>query len=635
MKKFVWGIVLLLIIPIGVKAADIDYTISNQYIKADIEENGDLTIQELVVLDGTFNGYEKTLMYANSLLEDEEAIYNARSLSLISLKAKYVSDVSFDTFLDDDFTTLTKNEAAYVGSKGFYQEKNEFNGYTYRLYYPAKNNKVAFLITYKLEKAVVLHDDFAELYWNFISPNDYDDINDVIVRVNLPKADNSSLFRLWLHTDLAGYISKNENDDGVEASIQVLDSASYFDIRLTFDKNIITDTSNLKTSDMTLEEIIEVETSRANIANNLRKELKAKRTFTIVSTILLYGAFIGLSIYIYFKYGKSPKSGYFSKYNREFIDDYNVEVVDYLMNRKITPNAMSASIMNLIYKKNISALEYLDEKSKKNEKDYIFTLENMDNINDSEKILIDFLFDNVGKDKVNSENKKQFTTIDLKKYANGTKTCNTFINSYTKWKNNVLEKAKNENFYITSATPKILGIVMIIITFLLVVYASSYEVQFAPTYFLIFLAILFLIYCLIVYKKTERGSLHYDKWKAFKNFLDDFGTFELKELPEVVLWERYLVYATVFGLAQKVQKSMNVKIQELDINNINYFPSYVYINMGNTITSSVNNAISNAYQRQAANYANTHSASSSGGGFGGGASFGGGFGGGGSSGHGF
>ena len=39
---------------------------------------------------------------------------------------------------------------------------------------------------------------------------------------------------------------------------------------------------------------------------------------------------------IYFKYGKSPKSGYYSKYNREFIDDYNVEVIDYLMNRGIT-----------------------------------------------------------------------------------------------------------------------------------------------------------------------------------------------------------------------------------------------------------------------------------------------------------
>jgi ribonucleoside-diphosphate reductase alpha chain len=40
----------------------------------------------------------------------------------------------------------------------------------------------------------------------------------------------------------------------------------------------------------------------------------------------------------------------------------NVEVIDYLMNSNITPNAMSASIMNLIYKKNIKAEKILEQK---------------------------------------------------------------------------------------------------------------------------------------------------------------------------------------------------------------------------------------------------------------------------------
>jgi len=108
-------------------------------------------------------------------------------------------------------------------------------------------------------------------------------------------------------------------------------------------------------------------------------------------------------------------------------------------------------------------------------------------------------------------------------------------------------------------------------------------------------------------------------------------------LPEIVLWERYLVYATIFGLADKVQRDMNVRIKELGLQDFDtgYYPSFVYINLGNTINNSINNAISSAYSRQSANYANSHSSSSSGGGFGGGFSSGGGFGGGGSSGHGF
>ena len=341
-----------------------------------------------------------------------------------------------------------------------------------------------------------------------------------------------------------------------------------------------------------------------------------------------------LGIYLYYKYGKSPKSGYYSKYNREFIDDYNVEVIDYLMNRKITPNAMSASIMNLIYKKNISASEIANTgKSKK--KDYSFVLEKMDNTNESEQILIDFLFHKVGKSKKNEDGKQEFTTIDLKAYASGTKTCETFVSSYTKWKNNILKLGKNENFYDSSSKPKLIGFLVLAISFILIFLATQWGVDYFLTYLCAPAGIIFFIYSLMLIKKTKKGSEHYDKWKAFKNFLNDFGTFDIKELPEIALWERYLVYAVIFGLADKVQKSMNVKIKELDITDTTYYPSFYYYNFTPTINSSVSQAISSAYSRQAANYANSHSSSSSGGGFGGGFSSGGGFGGGGGGGRGF
>ena len=342
---------------------------------------------------------------------------------------------------------------------------------------------------------------------------------------------------------------------------------------------------------------------------------------------ILIGVVLILGVFVYLKYAKSPKSGYYSKYNREFIDDYNVEVIDYLMNRKISPNALSASIMNLIYKKNIKVEEI---KGKKKNKDYIFTLENTQNLNDSEKLLVDFLFDTVGK-KTGEDGKKTFTTINLKNYADGTKTCNTFIKSYTNWKNSVLEDGVNEDFFETSSTPKVLGVIVLLIAIYLLMYIINNGIDYVFSYIAIFLAVIFFLFTLVVYKKTKKGSLHYAKWKAFKNFLNDFGAFDLKELPEIILWERYLVYATVFGLANKVEKSMNVHINEIDTSTlgIDYYPIFYYINISPIINNSINSAINTAYNRQAANYANTHSSYSSGGGFGGGFSSGGGFGGGG------
>lgn len=641
MKKVILSLFLFLFVPNIVDAAN--YTITDQLIQAEIQENGDLRVSELIVMDGTFNGYIKELSYANELLTDEyttnyenSAIYNASGIELISIQGKNVDHVSFDTFSDTDFQDFILDYGAQNGDTLKYTVNTRYDGYDYTLYYSSHQDKVAFLITYMVDQVVVLHEDVAEVYWNFITPNDYDDINNVQVKVLLPDRDDTDSFRVWAHGDLSGEVNKLDDHSGVLAVIPHMEPSSVLDIRLTFDRNLITDTSKVKTSGVTaLDGIIEVENQRAEVANNLRDQLRKERNFAIgYSWVLLVVILVG-SIFVYFKYGKSPKASYYSKYNREFIDDYNVEVIDYLMKRQITSNALSASIMNLIYKKNISAKEI--ENDKKKTKDYEFTLENVDRLSGSENILVGFLFDTVGGGKLNEKSQKTFTTKDLKKYASGTKTCNQFIKSYTAWKDSVLKEGEEQKFFETSNVPKLVGIIIFLLAIFLLFFIIYNGVDYVLSYIVIFLAIIFFICSFVIYKKTVKGSEHYARWKAFRNFLNDFGAFDIKELPEIILWERYLVYATIFGLAETVEKSMNVRISEMDLSQVSadYYPMFFYIHVGPVIHSSVNNAITSAYNRQAANYANTHSSRSSGGGFGGGFSSGGGFGGGGSSGHGF
>ena len=134
---------------------------------------------------------------------------------------------------------------------------------------------------------------------------------------------------------------------------------------------------------------------------------------------------------------------------------------------------------------------------------------------------------------------------------------------------------------------------------------------------------------------TNKGREHFLRWKAFKNFLKDFGQFKDKDVPEVKLWERYLVYATIFGLAKEVQKSMNVYLTDIDEVSRSYVPVYMYHNY--YISDRINHTVATSYTGSQNRIAaiNAASASSSGSGFGGGFSGGGGFGGGGGSGHGF
>lgn len=635
MKKL-YLFLILLIFPF-IAHAEVDYDITDYYITSDIEVAGGLKIKELVVLDGTFNGYERNIVYRNDSLEEWKAgnvnfekssIYNAVGIDNLKVAAMKVNgDVSFDT-MKNISNYASEVDSANLGESNVYTTTKNSNGIDVRMYMPANNEKVAFYLEYVVANAVVMHNDVAELYFPFIGDKFSDDIDNVNVQVFLPAADTSNNFRIWAHGPLSGEINKYQNENkeniGLIASIKDLKANTGFDIRVTFDKSLILVPQFLHHSNEdALDKILEVENKRAEDANAKRKKIKAVY-YSIKYAAIGYLIFlIVMWIYIYVKFDKEYKADFKNKYNREFIDDYNVEVIDYLFNKNITPNAMSASIMNLVYKKNISVEEMPSDKKKK---EYTFKLLNKENLSKSEEYLIEFLFDTVGNGSV-------FTTKKLKDYAKSTSSYSTFTSKYSTWKNNVIQEGQQQNFYESNTKIKFIGLIIALIGGLIFVTNILCNTDILIAYALIIPIVIFAIYIMTFNRRTKSGNEDYAKWKAFKNFLNDFGTFDIKELPEITLWERYMVYATIFGLAKKVQKSMNVYIQELDPNGTlypYYYNSWMYYDLNYAVADSVNSAVNSAVS-YSINTANANSSYSSGSGFGGGFSSGGGggFGGGG------
>lgn len=640
MKKL-YLFLILLIFPF-IAHAEVDYDITDYYITSDIEVAGGLKIKELVVLDGTFNGYERNIVYRNDSLEEWKAgnvnfekssIYNAVGIDNLKVAAMKVNgNVSFDT-MKNISNYASEVDSANLGESNVYTTTKNSNGIDVRMYMPANNEKVAFYLEYVVANAVVMHNDVAELYFPFIGDKFSDDIDNVNVQVFLPAADTSNNFRIWAHGPLSGEINKYQNENkeniGLIASIKDLKANTGFDIRVTFDKSLILVPQFLHHSNEdALDKILEVENKRADDANAKRKKIKAVY-YSIKYAAIGYLIFlIVMWIYIYVKFDKEYKADFKNKYNREFIDDYNVEVIDYLFNKNITPNAMSASIMNLVYKKNISVEEMSSDKKKK---EYTFKLLNKENLSKSEEYLIEFLFDTVGNGSV-------FTTKKLKDYAKSTSSYSTFTSKYSTWKNNVIQEGQQQNFYESNTKIKFIGLIIALIGGLIFVTNILCNTDILIAYALIIPIVIFAIYIMTFNRRTKSGNEDYAKWKAFKNFLNDFGTFDIKELPEITLWERYMVYATIFGLAKKVQKSMNVYIQELDPNGTlypYYYNSWMYYDLNYAVADSVNSAVNSAVN-YSVNTANANSSYSSGSGFGGGFSSGGGGGfGGGGGGHGF
>ena len=372
------------------------------------------------------------------------------------------------------------------------------------------------------------------------------------------------------------------------------------------------------------DKILEVEKNNAKQANiwrnQIKKQVKLVKAVNIVWLILF---FITIIIY-YFKYDKEYKPEFNLEYMRELPEELPPEQVTYIMTKNISNNSFSASICNMIYKK---VLKVQDDPN--GDKNYIIIGDDskLELLTEEEKMIYDLLIKVIG-------NEKSVTTKELTSYGTKETNATKFMSKYSLWKSKVSTKCEELNIY---EKPKIK-----IVLFMLILLFGSYGILTLDINFDLWIGIGFLIlvlgiigfiYILLAKKRTKTGNEEYSKWKAFEKFLKDFGRFNEKELPEIVLWEKYLVYATALGCAKQVQKSMSIKLKELypnglDQNNPTYMDYYMMnrmidMDMSNTILNSVTTAVS------ASRSSIARSSSSSGGGFGGGSSFGGGSGGGG------
>ena len=76
--------------------------------------------------------------------------------------------------------------------------------------------------------------------------------------------------------------------------------------------------------------------------------------------------------------------------------------------------------------------------------------------------------------------------------------------------------------------------------------------------------------------RTKYGENEYQKLVSFRNFIKDFGAFADREAKEVVIWDRYLSYAQVFGLTKEIMQTGykelidNASFQIDNIDNINF-----------------------------------------------------------------
>lgn len=633
MKKirFILFSLFIMLLPIFVYA---DGT-TRYYIEVNVLDNGDAEVKELKLMDGEYNGYKTDIRYkSNGLTKFDGSkssfegsdIYNASALTDVK-----VYDVKFTT---TDFSIINNKNREFVlvnsaekGDYGVYTKTTNSEGIEILSYQPSVYKRAS-LVTYTLKDLVVVHNDIAELAHDFIGTDYQEDISNLIIRINLPSS--SKELRIFSHGPLNG---KNRiiDDKSVEITYETLDKENAVDGRVVFDKSIVPNATKKSNVDG-LGKILEVEKERANYANKLReaarKREKMLQTLAIIMEILLGIWLIGLIVIVHKFYNKNDKeyrSEFNGKYFRDFPEEYTPSTVSYLMNKSINNLSFNAGILDLIRKKAITIEEVtIDKKGlfkNKQQKDYKLSRNmnfNLDTLSTSEKKLFNLLIGTVG-------NGDYVILGDMKEFSKDYNNAKRLISGYDSWRYACESEAETEEFYENTKKEKtnciLYSLIFIPITFLALLCGSNMGRVLLMDLF----GILAIIYFSSATKRTKKGNEQYHKWKGLKNFLADFGRLDEKDLPEIKLWERYLVYATMFGLAAKVQNAMKMNLERMNYSdNIDftylYFDNYYF---SNSMTNAVNSSLSSA-RGTISTHELASSSDSSSGGYGGGSSFGGG-----------
>jgi uncharacterized membrane protein len=583
---------------------DRSYFIENYQISARINENGDMLVDETLdyVFDGSFNGIYRTLG-----LEKNEEYEN--------IQVFVAENGKLTEFIKDN----SQRENTY-------QLIKEDNLLKIKAFSKSKDQKKTFVIRYTANKAAIKYKDIAELYWQFTGKNSMDvPVNNYEVLIWLPGTVQKDSIKAFAHGPLSGNVEINQ-EGIVSLTVDKLKPNNMVEARVLFSEEALNENAKF-VNEMAFDKIMAEEALVVEKANKARM---IARIFIGLAFVLVLFEIL-LILFIFLRYDKEFRPDYQGDYFRELPYEYSPAVMAVLWNfGKVTPKEITATLMDLVRRKvfqlKIENIEKHSILGSKSEESYIFSKlqSNSIELSQHEKFLVDWLINDIG-------NGTDINLDELKSYTMTVKNAARFKESYDAWVALVnLEADRYKFFDVSTVCGIVLGIISGIFgigfgVFTLIVHGNV--LGFA---LLLVTSIALIIYSALVKRRTKTGVEHFSKWKAFRKYLTDFSMLKEAEVPAIILWEHFLVYAISLGVAKEVIKQLKVVFRDDDFKNSGLtYMYYGYFGYNLRQMDSLDRITTSITKTAESTYTQAMSQISSKGGGGGGFSGGGGGGGGG------
>lgn len=437
----------------------------------------------------------------------------------------------------------------------------------------SSDNRV-YQICYTVKDAVKIYNDCTEFYWQFLSNQNGISGENITGTIYLPDGiKDIEKLRVWAHGSLYGEIQKKDSST-VVFNLPSISSNTMLEVRVVTEENIFESCTNINYKDM-LSTILSEEQIWADKANRDREAAENLSNFLKIVNVVILAFFAWKSI-------KHICQGIKEKDHNKINIDYFRDIPDeknatparaaYLyyfnnnesnMNKHIS-KIFSASILNLTLK---GVLD-LEVEEKNNIK--IKINEKPEDLPKEEKMVYFLL--------KKSASGGETTTKKFEKYCkNYYEDAYTNMNKFRKYaedymkQNQIFDEEKQEIKNKWDRRKNRYWILFAILLFI------SPIIMFVPA---ILASVVDFIICFRYSKKvnilTEKGNEQKAEWKGLKKYMEEFSLLKDKQTPDLVLWEKYLVYATVFGISKKVIEQLKVVYPEM-LNESTYDSHYRYM----------------------------------------------------------
>ncbi|HPE94915.1 MAG TPA: DUF2207 domain-containing protein, partial [Bacillota bacterium] len=457
-------------------------------------------------------------------------------------------------------------------------EDNE--GTHVEIYLSALDESHTITIGYTVYDAVILHDDVAEFRWNLTSSSEPVDISSLSAHITIPPGTDENGLYIWAHGPKNGQFDKVSGNDGTvcEFELYVTDipSDTAVNIRMALPIELFPYGSRFEEGNA-LESIIAYEESYnlpddvTPLAAGLSSVLLVFSLLSIVSmfTVAPIGSFLNKRVFHKCRMRKlryTPQQA--PKYYRSLPDDMKPAAVGSLMSVYDGENktfirknggAFAATLLDLIERGAVVLTPHADSTT------MLKVNADAANLTSSEQALLDTLtaagvYGNPLSTAEITEFLKSNPSVAVEKKKAFDDAVDAEIDALGLIEHREAKKLSRKAYWIITAALIAVSCVIGICS------EISGGVMLSALVGALLAAVS--VFCLTITKRiivtdyvllTQDGENRYAMWGAFARYLDDFTTFDDRELPDIKVWRRYLVYAAALGRSKKVTQSLRVK----------------------------------------------------------------------------